>query len=430
MQITSYIRSNASRQTILTYLSGPSGIFALHSKNADGSEALYYIHKDHLGSWNTITDEGGKLMQELSFDAWGVRRDPATWRAFTGIPPQPMFDRGFTGHEHLDGFNLINMNGRMYDPVVSRMLSPDNFVQSPDFSQSFNRYSYCANNPLAYTDPSGEFFIADSWLVGFVHGFFSTSSNRGSVAWGEANHRAGMDAKIWGGLFVTDPNKTFGGQVWEVFSRFTWQLPQTIGGWGTAQSYNTLGLEGGVESVNYKYGATVVQTRHGDWGGVTQGSYIVGNNTIRADANNPLFQHEYGHYIQSQSSGWAYYPRFAIPSARSEKGNYLNNYPSHDFHPVEQDANRRAFLYFNKNVEGFYDTRRFDGNGWDWDYNPIDPYQTGKYGIVWDYLNSDDLRLIDNLRVRANLGDYMSWLYGGPVGVALYGLYNSYFYNH
>jgi hypothetical protein len=51
------------------------------------------------------------------------------------------------------------MNGRMYDPVLARFLSPDPFVQAPDFSQNYNRYSYCLNNPLKYTDPSGEFFF-------------------------------------------------------------------------------------------------------------------------------------------------------------------------------------------------------------------------------------------------------------------------------
>ena len=47
-----------------------------------------------------------------------------------------------------------------------------------------------------------------------------------------------------------------------------------------------------------------------------------------------------------------------------------------------------------------------------------------------DYNNSKDLQLLDNLSVRATLGDYLSWLYGGPVGAVLYGFYNAYFYNH
>jgi len=150
-----YITENGQQKT-LTYLSGPEGVFALHVKNPNGTENIRYIHKDHLGTWHTITDENGNLLQELSFDAWGNRRNPATWRAFTGTPPEPIFDRGFTGHEHLYSFGLINMNGRIYDPLVSRMLSPDNFIQAPGFSQSFNRYSYVWNNPLIYTDPSGE----------------------------------------------------------------------------------------------------------------------------------------------------------------------------------------------------------------------------------------------------------------------------------
>lgn len=52
-------------------------------------------------------------------------------------------------------------NGRIYDPVLARFLSPDLPIaigmQAPDFTQSFNRYAYCWNNPFKYVDPSGEF---------------------------------------------------------------------------------------------------------------------------------------------------------------------------------------------------------------------------------------------------------------------------------
>ncbi len=47
------------------------------------------------------------------------------------------------------------MNGRLYDPVVGRFLSADPVVQDPSFTQSLNRYSYCLNNPLKFTDPTG-----------------------------------------------------------------------------------------------------------------------------------------------------------------------------------------------------------------------------------------------------------------------------------
>jgi RHS repeat-associated protein len=64
-------------------------------------------------------------------------------------------DRGFTGHEHLDEMNLIHMNGRIYDPALARFMTADPFLQHPHNLQSYNRYSYVLNNPLAYTDPSG-----------------------------------------------------------------------------------------------------------------------------------------------------------------------------------------------------------------------------------------------------------------------------------
>ncbi|MDR1153692.1 MAG: FG-GAP-like repeat-containing protein [Bacteroidales bacterium] len=140
--------------THLYYMEGGG----IHVKQVKGSTTLlregrYYVHPDHLGSLTLITDATGGTVQKCSFDAWGKR-------TFITKTPSLVFDRGFTGHEHLDEFGLINMNGRMYDPVVGRFLSPDPFVQAPEFSQSYNRYSYALNNPLRYTDPTGEFFFA------------------------------------------------------------------------------------------------------------------------------------------------------------------------------------------------------------------------------------------------------------------------------
>jgi RHS repeat-associated protein len=66
-------------------------------------------------------------------------------------------NRGFTGHEHYPYLKIINMNGRLYDPVIGRFFSPDQYVANSSFTQDFNRYSYARNNPLHYIDPSGQF---------------------------------------------------------------------------------------------------------------------------------------------------------------------------------------------------------------------------------------------------------------------------------
>ena len=158
----------------LTYLVGPYGVFAVVEQH-DNEESVHYILKDHLGSWTTITDSEGNVEQELSFDAWGNLRDPETWSgSYSGTP---MFDRGFTGHEHITTFGLINMNGRCYDPLTSHFLSVDAYVQSPDNSQSFNRYAYCMNNPLKYVDPSGWY------MTGAMHG-----SRTSGLGWGDMRY--------------------------------------------------------------------------------------------------------------------------------------------------------------------------------------------------------------------------------------------------
>lgn len=141
---------------IYTYLSGPYGVFAIVVKTG-GSESVNYIFKDHIGSWTTITDSSGNVNERRSFDAWGNFRDAGTWKGTPSRPPH--FDRGFTGHEHLYDFGLINMNGRVYDPLTSSFLSPDNYVQDPTTQQGFNRYAYCMYNPLKYVDPSGYRFF-------------------------------------------------------------------------------------------------------------------------------------------------------------------------------------------------------------------------------------------------------------------------------
>jgi RHS repeat-associated protein len=75
------------------------------------------------------------------------------------------FDRGYTGHEHLQGVGLINMNARLYDAKLHRFLQADSILQDPSNTQNYNKYGYCVNNPLRHTDFSGNIFGFDDVLV-------------------------------------------------------------------------------------------------------------------------------------------------------------------------------------------------------------------------------------------------------------------------
>ena len=120
-------------------------------------EVTSYLHQDHLGSTDTITDASGGVVQTLSYDPHGLRRD-SDWQDASGAISSAITTRGFTGHEHLEDLKLIHMNGRVYDPVIGRFLSADPAYQNLAGSQTLNRYAYVLNNPLSYTDPSGFFF--------------------------------------------------------------------------------------------------------------------------------------------------------------------------------------------------------------------------------------------------------------------------------
>ena len=139
--------------------------FAIRTKSSS-SEELVYLHRDHIGSIVAKTTQQLSSSSHIKYQAnepWG-RRQNTHWNGtiyneLTGsLLAQNTYatTRGFTDHEHLDGVGLIHMNGRIYDPIVGRFVSPDPWIQDPKNSQSFNRYSYVWNNPLRYTDPSGE----------------------------------------------------------------------------------------------------------------------------------------------------------------------------------------------------------------------------------------------------------------------------------
>ena len=120
------------------------------------SNNIGYTLTDEQASIIVVVEAAGTaLSEEYCYGAWGRRRDKDTWQYTLSGEPDLLAGRCFTAHEELPWFNLVNMNGRLYDPTVGRFLSADPVVQSPTNTQNFNRYSYCLNNPLKYTDPSG-----------------------------------------------------------------------------------------------------------------------------------------------------------------------------------------------------------------------------------------------------------------------------------
>jgi RHS repeat-associated protein len=142
------------------YIPGESGIIA-QATQAQGAAAptVEYLHGDHQGSVNAISAVGGAngTTVQVRFDPFGTRIGTSNPPVPISSPQSPVADvtLGFTGHEEDDEVALINMNGRMYDPALSRFLTSDPLVSRSWKSQSFNRYAYVENSPLRFVDPSG-----------------------------------------------------------------------------------------------------------------------------------------------------------------------------------------------------------------------------------------------------------------------------------
>jgi len=108
---------------------------------------------DHLGSIAVVTDGSGNVSERMIYDPGGLQLSPSgATLCGVGTPTT----RGFTGEEQMPLDCLVNLNARVYDPVLGRFLTGDPVISSVYDQQALNRYSYVHNNPLSFTDVDGE----------------------------------------------------------------------------------------------------------------------------------------------------------------------------------------------------------------------------------------------------------------------------------
>ena len=247
------------------------------------------------------------------------------------------------------GLEAYDFNARYYDPQLGVWHNQD-----PD-AQYASPYVGMANRWPNGVDPTGK-----SWLGNIL-----------KAPWNAL--------KIVAGLFAWNSHESFWGNLKDIFSRFTWQLPQEVVGLVSSELQTVIGL---VNKVSYFDGATVLNTsylkKESDPGGGTAftiGSFISGPSDMRASPDDPVFRHEYGRYLQSQADGPTYLTFTAIPDLFS---------PGNDG-PTAQDGNARALAYFTK-------------------------YYNGQF--TWDYTNYP----VFLGERRPGFVDFLPFIIGGPGG--------------
>ncbi len=130
-----------------------------------------YLVGDHLGSSSVSYRVGDGQTVTQRYYPWGTIR-PGPDNA---LPT----DYGFTGQKLDASAGLLYYGARYYDSALGRFLQADTIVPQPGKPQALNRYTYAANNPLKYTDPTGHF----AWFVPLITGVVGAGTGFiGSVA--------------------------------------------------------------------------------------------------------------------------------------------------------------------------------------------------------------------------------------------------------
>ena len=112
--------------------------------NVEAAETLNFVHQDHLGSTSLVTDSTGKVVSKQTYYPYGNTRSQSS------VVSSQLTERQYTSQvSDQDQTGLYYYNARYYNPQIAKFSQPDNI------DYGLNRYRYVNNNPLNYTDPSG-----------------------------------------------------------------------------------------------------------------------------------------------------------------------------------------------------------------------------------------------------------------------------------
>lgn len=415
---TDILKIDSSRKNITIYTSTGTGFSSnlptnfvnpadyevfIADINGDGMDDLYAVKRsgEYAATKAFINENYG-----TSFAMYQGPKSPPVSDC------QYLFTADFTGNGKADIF----FSGRTSTSTINRKfttiyLQPDGHLpllsKVTDEYGNYHSITYTNMYDAAVHEVTTDFSFplrASRLPVSIVHEVLRNNGIGGENIIKSANRHATNAAKIIAGLFVTDPNKGFFGRALELFSRFTFQATQTMVGYMYS---NIANMAGRVYNVSHAYGATAVANSWNSKSAVTLGSFILGREDLRADAGHPTFQHEYGHYLQSQRLGPAYWPAVALPSV------FNVMYGSdHSYRSYEMNANYLAFRYFNENVTAFYKTegqysewvrnKPKDYFGWYFGENPLLP--GGKYV---DYeIDEQKERMREATSIKVNFWNY------------------------
>ena len=197
-----YISGTTNKREFIYLYDESSIIGVLYSYNGS-SPTPYYYHRNLQGDVIAIYDASGYTKAEYTYDAWGNCK----------VTNSTLYDLAYNNPIRYRGYyydretKLYYLNARYYNPEWRRFISPDDTSYlDPDTPNGLNLYAYCNNDPVNYSDPSGNFAVSLA-IAGLIVG-------------------AIIGATI-GGIITYNAAKDNGSEGWELFG---WTALGILGG--------------------------------------------------------------------------------------------------------------------------------------------------------------------------------------------------------
>jgi len=112
-----------------------------------GVDTFLYMYNGHADV-TALLSTTGTVVATYYYDAFGNILDQ------TGVLSNNIL---YAGYQYDSETGLYYLNARMYDPVTARFMQEDTFTGDRNDPLSLNLYTYCHNEPLMYSDPTGHY---------------------------------------------------------------------------------------------------------------------------------------------------------------------------------------------------------------------------------------------------------------------------------
>ena len=153
----------------LLYILTPEGTVSRTEGSAGTSYTYNYFKKDQIGSTRAVLSAVGNSLQNVQstdYYPFGLAYSTNNLNKNKYL---------FSGKELQDAsigetiLGLYDFGARQYDPVIGRWLKQDRYACK---YASISPYTYCANNPILFTDPTGDTLTAEQQFIDFMMNSF------------------------------------------------------------------------------------------------------------------------------------------------------------------------------------------------------------------------------------------------------------------